>query len=211
MALVTISRHFGAGGQTLGEKLCDRFGFHLVDASVIDELAQKAKLSPKWLAAMEKEASSTLLSIISSIVSRGIFYKKPGAPADRDDRQKYLSFLNRIFTAMANEGDYVIVGRGAQLILKDHPRALNILLVADIESRISFLMDHYKVSRSEAESTIRAKERERAALGSRLFEADMDDVSLYHMILNTGRMPLEWVLETVSGLVTHLKDRNTSG
>ena len=112
---------------------------------------------------------------------------------------------------MANEGDYVIVGRGAQLILKDHPRALNILLVADIESRISFLMDHYKVSRSEAESTIRAKERERAALGSRLFEADMDDVSLYHMILNTGRMPLEWVLETVSGLVTHLKDRNTSG
>lgn len=207
MALVTISRHFGAGGHTLGEKLCERFGFHLVDESVIDELAQKAKLSPQWLTAMEKEASSTFLSMISSVVSRGIFYKRPGSQADRDDRQKYLSFLKSIFTKMANEGGYVIVGRGAQLILRDHPKALHFLLVAEIESRISFLMEHYKLSRSEAEGTIRAKEKQRAAIGSRLYEGNLDDMSLYHMILNTGRIPFDWVLETVSGLVTHSMDR----
>ena len=70
MAVITISRHFGAGGHTLGEKLCERFNFRLTDASVIDDLADKAKLSPNWLSAMEKEASSTILSMISTLVEQ---------------------------------------------------------------------------------------------------------------------------------------------
>lgn len=131
MTVVTISRHFGAGGHTLGEKLCERFGFQLVDEPVIDELAHKAMVSPGWLSAMEKEASSTLLSIISTFVSGGLFYKPAGSPPEREERQKYIAFLTRIFTTMANEGGYVIVGRGAQFILKGHPKAVHVLLVAD--------------------------------------------------------------------------------
>jgi len=72
MAAITISRQFGAGGRTLGERLCHRFGFHLVDEFVIDELARKAKVKGDWLTAMEKEASSTLLSLLSNIVSSGL-------------------------------------------------------------------------------------------------------------------------------------------
>ena len=207
MAVVTISRHFGAGGHTLGEKLCERFGFRLVDASVVDRLARKAKLSPNWLTAMEKEASSTLLSVISTFVSRGIFYKHPGSPAERDDRKKYIAFLTQVFTRLANEGGHVIVGRGAQLILKGHPKAIHVLLVADYESRIDFLVDHHKISRSEAEKTIRAREKERAALASRLFQADIDDPSLYQIVLNTSLMPYDWVIETVSQLVTRFIER----
>jgi cytidylate kinase len=207
MAVVTISRHFGAGGHTLGEMLCERFDFRLADASVVDQLARNEKLSPSFLNAMEKEASSTILSTISTLVSRGIFYKHPGSPAEKDDRQKYIAFLTRIFTAMANEGGYVIVGRGAQFVLKGHPKAIHVLLVADYESRVSFLMDHHKISRSEAEKTIRAREKERTTLVSRLFETNADDPSLYHIALNTGVMPYDWVVDTVSELVTRFTDR----
>ena len=207
MAVVTISRHFGAGGHTLGERLCERFDLRLVDASVVDRLAREARLSPNWLTAMEKEASSTLLSVISTVVSRGIFYKHPGSPAERDDRQKYIAFLTQIFTALANEGGHVIVGRGAQLILKGHPKAVHVLLVADYESRVAFLVGHHKISRSEAVKTIRAREKERAALASRLFEADMDDPSLYQIVLNTSLMPYDWVIETVSQLVGRFIER----
>jgi cytidylate kinase len=207
MAVVTISRHFGAGGHTLGQRLCERFDFRLADASVVDRLARNAKLSPDWLNAMEKEASSPLLSMISTLVSRGIFYKHPGPPAEKDDRQKYVAFVTQIFTAMAREGGYVIVGRGAQFVLKGHPKAIHVLLVADYESRVSFLMAQHKISRSQAEKTIRAREKERTALASRLFETDIDDPSLYHIGLNTGRMPYDWVVDTVSELVTRFVDR----
>ena len=207
MAVVTISRHFGAGGHTLGQMLCERFDFRLADASVVDRLARNAKLSPDWLNAMEKEASSPLLSMISTLVSGGIFYKHPGSPAEKDDRQKYIAFLTQIFTAMANEGGYVIVGRGAQFVLKGHPKAIHVLLVADYESRVSFLMGQHKISRSDAEKTIRAREKERTALASRLFEENIDDASLYQIVLNTGTMPYDWVVDTVSELVTRFMGR----
>lgn len=201
MAVVTISRHFGAGGHTLGERICDRFGYHLVDASAIDELARKEKVTPSWLTAMEKEASSTVLSLLSTVVSRGLFYKKAGTPGDEADRRRYVDFLRRIFTAMANEGGYVIVGRGAQMVLQENRKAVHLLLVADYESRVSFLMEHHNLDRSEAESAIREKERERASLASRLFEQNIDNPCLYDMVLNTSRMPYDWVLETVFQLV----------
>lgn len=210
MALVTISRHFGAGGHTLGERLCERLGFHLVDESAIDKLAVKHKLSPNWLSTIEKEASSTLLSILSSIVSRGLLYRHPYSTRDRDDRQKYITFLTDIFNAMANEGGYVIVGRGAQFILKGHPKAIHVLLVADYESRIGFLVDQHKLSRSEAASIIRARGKERATLASCLFKAEIDDPSLYNMVLNTSLMPYECVVETVSGVVNRFIERDSS-
>lgn len=197
MAVVTISRHFGAGGSTMGEKLCERFGFRLVDASVVEQLARKAKITPNWLTAMEKEAASTILRIVSNVVSAGLFYKKPGLPEERVERQKYVAFLTHVFTAMAKEGGYVIIGRGAQFILRGHPKAIHILLVADYESRVSFLVDHFGMSRFDAEKEIRARERERTAVASRLLEADIDDPSLYHMVVNTSLLPYEWALETV--------------
>ncbi len=207
MALVTISRHFGAGGLTLGEKLCDRFGFQLVDASTIEQLAKKDKVNPNWLTAMEKEATSTVLSLLSTVVSRGLFYKKPGTPGYQIERRRYMDFLTRIFTAMANEGGYVIVGRGAQVILQDHPKVVHLLLVAEYENRVKFLLEQHNVSRAQAETEIRDKEKERASLASRLFDKDIDDPSLYHMVLNTSRMPYEWVLETVFQLVSRYVDR----
>ncbi len=210
MAIVTVSRRFGAGGHTLGEKLCERFGFRLVDELAIDKLALEHKLSPNWLTAVEKEASSTFLSILSGIVSRGLFYKHPGSTPERDDPQKYIRFLTNTFTAMANEGGYVIVGRGAQFILKGHPKAIHVLLVADYESRVSFIVEHHNLSRSKAASVIRGREKERAALASCLFEANIDDPTLYHIVLNTSLMPYEDVVESVSELVVRSIDRESS-
>ncbi len=170
-------------------------------------MARKEKITPNWLAAMEKEAASTYLHILSRIFSKGIFFRRPGLPQDCEERQKYLDFLRRTFTSMADEGGYVLVGRGAQFILQGHPRAVHILLVADYESRVAFLMEHLKISREQAETRIRAREKERAAIASRLFNANIDDVSLYHLVLNTSRIPYPWAEETACDVVARFLKR----
>ena len=91
MVVVTISRHFGAGGHTLGEKLRERFGFQLVDEPFIDELALQCNVSPSWLTSLEKEASSTLLSMISAFLSGGPYFIQSATRAEREERQKYLA------------------------------------------------------------------------------------------------------------------------
>jgi cytidylate kinase len=201
MAVVTISRQFGAGGRTLGEKLCERFKFRLVDEFAIDELARKAKVSGDWLTAMEKEASNTLLGLIADIVSSGLMYRHPAAPDEEFERKKYVAFLTHIMTAMADEGGYILLGRGAQLVLRSHPKALHILLVAEYEDRVKFMVDRYNLSRPEAEKIIKDKERQRAAVSSKIFGADIDNTNLYHLVLNTSRVPFGWGVDTVADLL----------
>jgi cytidylate kinase len=195
MAAIAISRQFGAGGRTLGEKLCQRFGFRLVDEFAIDELARKAKVKGEWLTAIEKEASSKVLALLSSIVSSGQFLKAPGAPGEGFERKKYKDFLRRIMTAMANEGGYVLLGRGSQIVLKDHPKVLRILLVAEYEDRVTFMVQRYHLSEEEAKKIIKEKETQRAAVATNIFGVDIDDPRLYHLVLNLSLMPFDWAVD----------------
>jgi cytidylate kinase len=197
MAAITISRQFGAGGRTLGEKLCDRFKFRLVDEFVIDELARKAKLKGDWLTAMEKEASSTLLSLLSNIVSSGLLYRTPSAPGEDFERKKYKDFLRRVMTAMANEGGYILLGRGAQIVLRDNPKVLRILLVAEYEDRVKFMVQRYHLSEGEAKKIIKEKEGQRAAVATNIFGVDIDDPRIYHLVLNMSLVPFDWAVEVV--------------
>jgi len=205
VAAITISRQFGAGGRTLGERLCERFGFHLVDEFVIDELARKAKVKGDWLAAMEKEASSTLLRLISSIVSSGLIYRTPTAPGEDFERKKYKDFLRRVMTTMANEGGYVLLGRGAQIVLQDHPKVLRILLVAEYEDRVKFMVQRYHLSGEEAKKIIKEKETQRAAVATNIFGTDIDDPKLYHLALNMSRMPFDWAVDFAGDFFTRFR------
>jgi cytidylate kinase len=205
MAVVTISRQFGAGGWTLAKKLVERFGFELVNESVIDDLARKQKVSPEWLKAVEKQASSKILSTLSSVVSSGIFYRIPSAPKegfDGAEHRHYIDYLGRVMGAMADQGGFVIVGRGAQFVLKGHPKAIHVLLTAEYEDRVQFLIKGYSLSRPEAEDLVREKERQRAAVAEQIFNDDMNDLRLYHIVVNTSLVPFEWAEEAISGLVS---------
>ena len=195
MAAITISRQFGAGGRTLGERLCERFDFRLVDEIAIDELARKAKLSGDWLTAMEKEASSTLLGLLSGIVSHGLLYRNPAAPDKEFERKRYIDFLRRLMGTMANEGGYVLLGRGAQFVLKDYRKVFHILLVAEYEDRVKFMVQRYGLSEEEAKKIIKEKQDQRAAVASNIFEADMDHPKHYHIVLNTSRLPFDWAVD----------------
>jgi cytidylate kinase len=205
VAAITISRQFGAGGRTLGEKLCERFGFHLVDEFVIDELAKKAKVKGDWLKAMEKEASNPLLRLISSIVSSGLIYRTPTAPGEDFERKKYKDFLGQIMTALANEGGYVLLGRGSQFVLSKHPKVFRILLVAEYEDRVNFMVQRYHLSEEEAKKIIKEKESQRAAVATNIFGTDIDDPQLYHVVLNVSRIPFDWAVDFAGDLFARFR------
>jgi cytidylate kinase len=214
MAVVTISRQFGAGGWTLAKRLVDRFGFELVTEDVIDELARKRKVSPDWLKAVEKEASSKILSAISSVVSTGLFYRTPSAPEkgfEDVEHQRYIDYLSHVMGSMADRGGFVIVGRGAQFVLKGHPKAFHVLLVAEYENRVQFLVKGYGLTRQEAEDLIREKERQRTGVGEKIFKSDINDFRLYHIVLNTSLVPFEWAEEALVDLVAKFLAKEKEG
>ncbi|MCP3874756.1 MAG: cytidylate kinase-like family protein, partial [Desulfobacteraceae bacterium] len=48
MAVITISRQFGAGGLTLGKKIAEILGYSFIDEEILQVVAKKARVSHNW-------------------------------------------------------------------------------------------------------------------------------------------------------------------
>ena len=57
------------------------------------------------------------------------------------------------------------------------------------------MVERYSLSRPEAEKIVKEKERQRTAVASNIFGANIDDPRLYHIVLNTSRVPFDWAVD----------------
>ncbi|MDX2454901.1 cytidylate kinase-like family protein [Desulfosarcina sp.] len=201
MAVITISRQFGAGGITLGKKIAESLGYTFADSDILQRVAKEANVSTHWVESFEKEAGSKLSRLISSMVSKRWLDRVLADERGYLDEQIYLDYLVLIIAQFADEGDVVILGRGSQYILNDHPDAVHILLVNEFENRVNFMMDRYEISRKKAERTVVNEDRRRVSLYKRLGKSDYENPQLYHMVLNMGRLDLETASDMVCKLV----------
>jgi cytidylate kinase len=201
MAVITISRQFGAGGITLGKMVADALGYTFADSDIIQRVAKEANVSTHWVESFEKEAGSKLSRFISSMVSKRWVDRVLGDERGYLDEQIYLDYLVLIIAQFADEGDVVILGRGSQYILNDHPDAFHILLVDDLENRIKFMMDHYEMPRKKAERMVENEERRRINLYKRVGKSDFENPLLYHLVLNMGKTDLETARDMVCNMV----------
>jgi len=201
MAVITISRQFGTGGLTFGSMLAERLKYTFADNNIIQMLAKEANVSTSWVEAFEKEAGSRLSKLISSVVSQKWIDRVLGGEYGYLDEQIYLDYLVLIIARMADEGNVIILGRGSQYILNDHPDAVHLLMINTLENRIRFMMDHYDLPRKKAEKIVISEDKRRASLYRRLGKANYEDPSLYHLVLNMEKLDLSQALDLVANLV----------
>jgi cytidylate kinase len=201
MAVITISRQFGAGGKTLGKMVADQLGYTFADDDIIQMVAEMANVSPHWVESVEKEAGGKLSRIISSMVSKRLVDRILKNESGYIDEKLYLDYLVVIIAQIAEEGDVVIIGRGCQYILRDHPDAIHVLLINDFDNRVRFMQENYDLTRSKALQVVNSEDKRRAHLYRKLGKTDYDDPSLYHLVLHTGRIHLSDAAQVICNLV----------
>ena len=123
MAVITISRQFGAGGITLGKMVAEKFGYTFADTEIIKMVAEMANVSTHFVETVEKEAGGKFSKIITRLVSKPLIERVLKDERGYIDEEIYLDYLVLIIAQMADDGDVVILGRGSQYILNDHPDA----------------------------------------------------------------------------------------
>ena len=89
------------------------------------------------------------------------------------DDTRYLEELTGVIKELAQSPSIVIRGRGSQFILKDHPGALHVLVVAPLEIRVQRVINSLKVDEEEARREIDRADGSRRAFAKRYFQADL--------------------------------------
>ena len=201
MAVITISRQFGAGGKTLGKMVADKLGYIFADDDIIQMVAETANVSPHWVETVEKEAGGKLSRVLSSMVSQRLVNRILKSERGYIDEKLYLDYLVVIIAQVGEEGDVVILGRGSQYILNDHPDAYHVLLIDEFDNRVKFMEKNYDLSHSRAVNVVTSADKRRLNLYRKLGKTDYDEPSLYHLVLNMSRVDMQTALKLVCDLI----------
>ena len=203
MATITISRQFGAGGRTLGEKLAERLGYNFVDELMVKEVARRMNVSSRQVEGFEKEGASNLMKILDKVISKDYINRLISDKHGYVYEQKYVDSIRSIVQGLYNEGDVVIIGRGSQYILQNEPNAYHILLVGELEERIAFLTEKYNIkSQDEARKTVNRIDKNREKFLSFFSDSDSHDNPLYYdLTINTKKVSLNKAADLIINMI----------
>ena len=166
MPAITISRKMGSLGTAIARSLAESLGYRVMDYEVINEAAARAGAPEMALAALD---DLDLLGL---------------KPSFRQ-RQAYQRGVRQVMLEQAAKGNVVLVGRGGQVILRDHPDVLHVRIVAPLALRIERVAAARGTSLAAARAQVRTSDRARRTYLRRYYHVDLNDVDLYDLILNT--------------------------
>jgi hypothetical protein len=124
------------------------------------------------------------------------------------DSECILEFTVKVVRHAASAGNCVMVGRGSQLILRDHPDALRVFLYAPREDKLRRLLSRGK-SEQEAQELVETVDLERANFVEKYFKVEWPSRSVYHTMINTA-IGDETVVQTIVDFMRTLDSKLTA-
>lgn len=103
-------------------------------------------------------------------------------------RQDYQDLVSSVLLEFASQGHSMIVGRGSQVILREHPGVLRVQVVARFETRVYNIIEREGVKWREAARRVRLSDEQRAGYMRRFYNVAWLDCCLYDLVVNTDRL-----------------------
>ena len=169
MGIITISREFGSGGETIARLVAEKTRFLLVNKeTIIKGLSDYGIEQPPE--DPEKEVSS-----------------KDIEPAGRN----YIEAMHDYIYDLAIRNNLVILGRGGSFLFKDYPPALHVRVIAQFTHRVNKVMKLYDLNSETAIKLVKEKDHEKRQYHRRIFDVNWNNTRPYDLVLNTEKIGLE--------------------
>jgi cytidylate kinase len=211
MAVITISRLYGSGGDAIAEAICRLTGFRLFDKHILAKAAFEVGLSDHEAVDFcedtyrMKNLYERLFGAERTVAQVRIWKEDAEGIRRVEERQlneeEAIHCVQQAIKTAYRLGDYVIVGRGGQVLLKDYPDVLHARVIAPLEDRILRVRNSPTMAgrtfsdsldeRRFAQRLIEQNDTASADYLKRFYNVDWSDWFLYHLVINTAKMSTE--------------------
>lgn len=191
--IITISREFGSGGREVGKRLADELGLAYYDREIITELARETGLTEEYIKNISEKGnySYPFHFAKSFAVYSGL----------QSNQTEIMIAQQKILKEIAKKGNCVIVGRGANVILKDY-NPMNIFVYADMESKINRCRrkatENENLTDRELENKIIQIDKDRRKYNSIISNQEWGDKRNYHLCINTSGIEIKNVISSIA-------------
>ena len=203
MAVITISKEFGTNSEEIALKLSDKLGYEQIGSRLLAQIAKGLNLSESEANTFRQVSKSSILRFLDrytcSIVQK-VVDQEQGCLDDKAYHEKTKALVEKIY----DNNNAVILGWGAQCILRDKPNALHVRLRMDDEKKVTALMEKQNLDRKSAERKIRSIEKDSREYIKHYFGSDWNDVRLYDLVIDMGNKSVD---DAVALIIENLKHK----
>jgi cytidylate kinase len=203
--IVTISRQTASGGAYIGHLLAGKLGYKYVEREVLYKAAENLGVEIADLKQSDECSSSFVENLMKSFV-----FGTPEAASVPPSRrpiydQELFEVESRIITAIADQYDSVIVGRGGYFMLRERPNVVNVLIHAPMDFRIKRFRKWHPASEDQAREEITSTDRQREKYLKNMTNTDWYDARNYHFCLDAEAVGFETAVRMIIDLVKNIK------
>lgn len=194
--VITVEREYGSRGAEFAHHLADHLGWKLIDQCLIDEVAREAGVSSDLAKGCDERLDPWVYRV-GKAFWYGSVERLPALPdSEVFDSERMVGFVRDYMTKIAEQGNCVVLGRGATSILARAPGAFHVFVYASQWRKVKWFEENFPEHAKDAERELAATDKRRAAYVRRYFDQDWTDRRLYHMMINSC-MGFEAMVEAV--------------
>jgi cytidylate kinase len=217
MAVITISREVGSGGDQIARRLCELLGYRYFDKTLMAHVAREQGVSDTEVVDFSEDSyrvrgfidallrRSTRLATATTVgtTTRG----ERTRLVQNVDEEMAASFVRATIRALRTYGQVVVVGRGGQAVLRDANDVLHVRIVARLEDRVHEVTQTEGLTREAALTMIGERDRATTEYLRRFHGIDWTDSSLYHLTVNTSLLGREAAAELLASAARRIDAR----
>lgn len=129
---ICITRTCGSGGTEIGKMLSQQLGIDLYDRKLLRLASDNSGINETLFAKADQDVKKTWLYKVSKAVYHGEAI--PPESGNLLSDRNLFEFQAKVLTGLLQKESFVVLGRAADFVLKDHPEAISIFLTASPEA-----------------------------------------------------------------------------
>ena len=184
--VITMTHQCGSGGTQLALSMARKFGWELLDHDLVDRIARVAGLDLVTAAEFDAQAARwwRRLRRVGINPAACCPYVSPRW-LDEVDEDSVHALATQLILAAADSGECVVVGRGAQCLLRDRPDVFHVFVHAPLEKRVQALRARWP-EHSDVPGLLRATDSKQAEYIRQYYRRDWLDPRLYDLCVSTS-------------------------
>ena len=193
--VITISRQYGSGGKTIGAMLAKELGINCYSREILRMASEDSGINEKLFGMSdEKVRRAGWFKLLSRPYEGGLI-----PPEDREftSDDNLFNYQAKVIRQLAETESCVIIGRCANMILKDYSNVLRVFVYGDWDFRIREASKKLSGTTKDIEKFMHKDDKRKEDFCKRFMGVDWADMTKYNLCLDNGTLGYKKFVEEI--------------
>ena len=200
--IIAITRTCGSGATSIGKILAKNLGVEIYDRNILRLASDDSGISEELFARADEDQKQSLLFRASQKVYSGGLI--PPEKEDFTSNNNLFNYQAKVLRELADESNYVVIGRAADYVLRDKPGLVRVYIYASREKCIEKEMNRQTIDWKTADKFISKTDKYRRDYYRYFTGQEWENMQNYDLCINTTQMTYERAAKAIQDFAENM-------